>query len=40
MSDIEDKLPPALWVRVIIYVVLGHLLAAFLYLLFTLGAKS
>ncbi|MFJ3659530.1 DUF6126 family protein [Streptomyces sp. NPDC090119] len=40
MSDIEDKLPPALWVRVIIYVVLGHLLAAFLYLLFTLGAKN
>ncbi|MFG3043575.1 DUF6126 family protein [Streptomyces sp. NPDC048202] len=40
MSDIEDKLPPALWVRVIIYVVLGHLLAAFLFLLFTLGAKS
>ncbi|MFD4791173.1 DUF6126 family protein [Streptomyces sp. NPDC058459] len=40
MRDIEDKLPPALWVRVIIYVVLGHLLAAFLYLLFTLGGRS
>ncbi|MFI8347017.1 DUF6126 family protein [Streptomyces sp. NPDC085596] len=40
MSDMEEKLPPALWIRVVIYVVLGHLLAAFLFLLFSLGAKG
>ncbi|MEU6818082.1 DUF6126 family protein [Streptomyces sp. NPDC046860] len=40
MSDMEEKLPRALWVRLVVYVALGHVLAAFLYLLFSLGAKS
>ncbi|MER8029272.1 DUF6126 family protein [Streptomyces bauhiniae] len=40
MSDMEEKLPRALWVRLVVYVALGHVLAAFLFLLFSLGAKS
>ncbi|MGW2208641.1 DUF6126 family protein [Streptomyces sp. NPDC001781] len=40
MSDMEDKLPRSLWVRLVVYVALGHVLAAFLFLLFSLGAKS
>jgi hypothetical protein len=40
MSDFEDKFPRSLWVRLIIYIAVGHLFAAFLYLLFALGAKS
>ncbi|GEC03038.1 hypothetical protein SSP24_06930 [Streptomyces spinoverrucosus] len=39
MSDYEQKLPRAIWVRLVIYVVAGHLFAAFLYLLFEAGAK-
>ncbi len=37
---IEDRIPRGIWVRVLIYVFAGHLLAAFVFLLFTLGAKS
>ncbi|MFF7965231.1 DUF6126 family protein [Streptomyces sp. NPDC007903] len=40
MSDMEEKLPRSLWVRLVVYVALGHVLAAFLYLLFSLGAKG
>jgi hypothetical protein len=40
MSDYETKFPRSLWVRLIIYIAVGHLFAAFLYLLFALGAKS
>ncbi|MEU6386741.1 DUF6126 family protein [Streptomyces bauhiniae] len=40
MSDMEEKLPRSLWVRLLVYVALGHVLAAFLFLLFSLGAKS
>ncbi|MEU6283310.1 DUF6126 family protein [Streptomyces sp. NPDC047028] len=40
MSDYEEKFPRSVWIRLIIYIAVGHLLAAFLYLLFTLGAKS
>ncbi|MEU0050905.1 DUF6126 family protein [Streptomyces sp. NPDC006309] len=40
MSDFETKLPRSLWIRLVIYIALGHVLAAFLYLLFTVGAKS
>ncbi|AGS72981.1 MULTISPECIES: DUF6126 family protein [Streptomyces] len=40
MSDFEEKFPRSLWVRLIIYIAVGHLFAAFLYLLFALGAKS
>jgi hypothetical protein len=39
-TSMEDKLPRALWVRLIIYVAVGHLFAAFIYLLFTLGAQN
>lgn len=39
MSNMEDKFPRALWVRLIIYIAVGHLFAAFIYLLFEAGAK-
>ncbi|MEU1195170.1 DUF6126 family protein [Streptomyces sp. NPDC005813] len=39
-KSMEEKFPRALWVRLIIYVAVGHLFAAFIYLLFTLGAQS
>ncbi|MET7439830.1 DUF6126 family protein [Streptomyces sp. NPDC005568] len=38
--SMEEKFPRALWVRLIIYVAVGHLFAAFIYLLFTLGAQN
>ncbi|MER6036771.1 MULTISPECIES: DUF6126 family protein [unclassified Streptomyces] len=40
MSDYETKFPRSLWIRLIIYIAVGHLFAAFLYLLFAVGAKS
>ncbi|MFJ2608988.1 DUF6126 family protein [Streptomyces sp. NPDC091279] len=40
MSNMEEKFPRALWVRLIIYIAVGHLFAAFIYLLFELGARS
>ncbi|MGW3204291.1 DUF6126 family protein [Streptomyces sp. NPDC001135] len=40
MSNLETKFPRALWVRLIIYIALGHVLAAFLFLLFAVGAKN
>ncbi|MFF1284901.1 DUF6126 family protein [Streptomyces sp. NPDC058299] len=40
MSDFETRFPRSLWIRLVIYIALGHVLAAFLYLLFTVGAKS
>ena len=39
MSDMEEKFPRALWVRLFIYLIAGHIFAAFVYLLFALGAK-
>ena len=39
MSNIEEKFPRALWVRLIIYIAAGHLFAAFVWLLFSVGAK-
>lgn len=39
-SDMEEKFPRGLWVRLIIYVAVGHLFAAFVYLLFTLGGQN
>ncbi|GGQ74823.1 DUF6126 family protein [Streptomyces sp. NPDC003470] len=39
MSTIQDKLPRALWVRLLIYIALGHVVAGFLFLLFEVGAK-
>ncbi|MFD7247375.1 MULTISPECIES: DUF6126 family protein [Streptomyces] len=39
MSDMEEKFPRALWVRLFVYLIAGHIFAAFVYLLFELGAK-
>ncbi|MGW0610806.1 DUF6126 family protein [Streptomyces sp. NPDC002788] len=39
MSNMEEKFPRALWVRLLICLVLGHVFAAFVYLLFEVGAK-
>lgn len=36
---LEEKFPRALWIRLIIYIAVGHLFAAFIYLLFQVGAK-
>ncbi|MBB4795039.1 MULTISPECIES: DUF6126 family protein [Streptomyces] len=38
-KDVEDKFPRALWIRLFIYIAVGHLFAAFIYLLFEVGAK-
>lgn len=38
--SMEEKMPRALWVRIVVYVVGAHFFAAFLYLLFTLGAHN
>ncbi|MEV3870175.1 DUF6126 family protein [Streptomyces sp. NPDC049906] len=35
----EDKMPPSIWIRLVIYVAVGHLVAAFIWLLFEVGAK-
>ncbi|MEU2338019.1 DUF6126 family protein [Streptomyces sp. NPDC006654] len=40
MSNYEERFPRSLWVRLIIYIAVGHVFAAFLYLLFTLGGKG
>lgn len=34
-----EKFPRALWVRLIIYIAVGHIFAAFIFLLFSLGAQ-
>jgi hypothetical protein len=39
MRDMEEKFPRALWVRLIIYIAVGHVFSAFVYLLFEVGAK-
>lgn len=38
--SLEEKFPRGLWVRLIVYVAVGHLFAAFIYLLFSLGAQN
>ncbi|MEU8975033.1 DUF6126 family protein [Streptomyces monashensis] len=40
MSNFETKFPRSLWIRLIIYIAVGHLFAAFLYLLFAIGGKG
>ena len=40
MTDIEQKLPRSLWIRLIIYIAVGHVFAGFLWLLFEVGAKQ
>jgi hypothetical protein len=39
MSNLEEKFPRALWVRLVIYTVVGHFVAGFIWLLFSVGAK-
>ena len=39
-SSIEDKFPRSLWIRLIIYIAVGHLFAGFIWLLFELGAQK
>ncbi|WP_033307738.1 DUF6126 family protein [Streptomyces iakyrus] len=39
MRDMEEKFPRALWVRLFVYLIAGHFFAAFIYLLFEVGAK-
>ncbi|MEU0689613.1 DUF6126 family protein [Streptomyces uncialis] len=38
-QNIEDKMPRSIWIRLIIYVAVGHLVAGFIWLLFEVGAK-
>ncbi|MEU5312310.1 DUF6126 family protein [Streptomyces sp. NPDC006655] len=40
MSNYEERFPRSLWIRLIIYIAVGHVFAAFLFLLFTLGGKG
>jgi hypothetical protein len=35
----EEKFPRALWIRLIVYIAVGHLFAGFIFLLFQVGAK-
>ncbi|MFD5233465.1 DUF6126 family protein [Streptomyces qaidamensis] len=39
MRDMEEKFPRALWGRLFVYLIAGHIFAAFIYLLFEVGAK-
>ncbi|MBD0419080.1 DUF6126 family protein [Streptomyces sp. NPDC052309] len=39
MSDMEEKLPRTLWIRLVIYIAVGHVFAGFIWLLFEVGAK-
>lgn len=39
-TDMEEKFPRGLVIRLIVYVAVGHLFAAFVYLLFTLGGQN
>ncbi|GGY08023.1 DUF6126 family protein [Streptomyces djakartensis] len=39
MSDMEEKFPRALWVRLLVYLAVGHLFAAFVWFLFEAGAR-
>ncbi|MDI3097834.1 DUF6126 family protein [Streptomyces rochei] len=38
--NLQDKFPRALWVRLFIYLIVGHVFAGFIYLLFEVGASS
>ncbi|MFI6034635.1 DUF6126 family protein [Streptomyces sp. NPDC051315] len=40
MSDIEERFPRGLWIRLIVYLAVGHVFAAFLWLLFEVGANK
>ncbi|MFE5212348.1 DUF6126 family protein [Streptomyces sp. NPDC056600] len=38
--NVEDKFPRALWIRLFVYIVAGHLFAGFIWLLFEAGARA
>ncbi|MEV7284689.1 DUF6126 family protein [Streptomyces sp. NPDC093252] len=38
-AKVKEKRYPGIWIRLFIYVAVGHVFAAFLYLLFEVGAK-
>ncbi|MFJ6695214.1 DUF6126 family protein [Streptomyces sp. NPDC091272] len=40
LGFVEDRAPRGLVLRVFLYVAVGHVFAAFVYLLFTLGGKG
>ncbi|MFI2436261.1 DUF6126 family protein [Streptomyces sp. NPDC018693] len=40
MSELEERFPRSLWIRLIIYIAVGHLFAAFIWLLFEVGANQ
>lgn len=40
MSNLEEKFPRSLWIRLIIYIAVGHILAGFIWLLFEVGARQ
>ncbi|NNN32949.1 small hydrophobic protein [Streptomyces sp. S3(2020)] len=40
MKHTEEKIPRGVWVRLLIYIAVGHVFAAFIYLLFELGAQQ
>ncbi|MFJ8344950.1 DUF6126 family protein [Streptomyces sp. NPDC094153] len=40
MSNMEEKFPRALWVRLVIYTVVGHFFAGFVWLLFSVGGSK
>ncbi|MER6961572.1 DUF6126 family protein [Streptomyces sp. NPDC002623] len=40
MSNTEEKIPRGIWIRLIIYIAVGHAFAAFLWLLFEAGANQ
>ncbi|MFD3515584.1 DUF6126 family protein [Streptomyces sp. NPDC058657] len=40
LGFVEDRAPRGLVLRVFLYVAVGHVFAAFIYLLFTLGGKG
>lgn len=40
LGFVEDRAPRGLILRVFLYVAVGHVFAAFIYLLFTLGGKG
>ncbi len=37
---VRDRIPRGLWVRMLVYGLVGHLFAGFLVFLFSLGAKG
>ncbi|MFE0804983.1 DUF6126 family protein [Streptomyces sp. NPDC058812] len=38
--NLQEKFPRALWVRLFVYLIVGHVFAAFVYLLFEVGTNG